>query len=75
MDGIGSAMQGVGGAIASAFQELMQSIFGALQGFVFEIQRFFGSVYYYIPRNYVIGGLTILAMGILLMIFIGRPRK
>jgi hypothetical protein len=75
MDGIGGAMQGVGGAIASAFRDLMQSVFGALQSFVFTIERFFMSVYSYIPRNYVIGGLTILALGILLMIFVGRPRR
>jgi len=75
MDGIGGAMQGVGGAIASAFQELLQSIFGALEAFVDTIQRFFTSIYDYIPRNYVVGGLAILALGILLMVFVGRPRR
>jgi len=74
MDGIGGAMQGVGGAIASAFRDLMQSVFGALESFLFTIRGFFLGLYEYIPRNYVVGGLAILALGILLMLFVGRPR-
>jgi hypothetical protein len=75
MEGIGGAIGGLMTGIGEAFRELLSSIFGPLGAFISKISLYFASVYNYIPRNYVVGGLTILALGILLFIFVGRPRK
>jgi hypothetical protein len=71
MDSIG----GFTSALGEAFRDLLHTIFGALSGFVGRISLFTSNIYYYIPRPYVIGGLTILVLGILLMLAVGRPRR
>jgi len=75
MEGIGSAIGGVMSGIGSAFRDMLSSIFGHLSAFFAKTSSQFSAVYDYIPRNYVIGGLTILALGILLMVFVSRPRR
>ena len=66
---------GFSSALGQAFREFMQSIFGALQGFTDKVANFTSNIYSYIPRNYVIGGLAILGLGIILFWAVGRQRR
>jgi hypothetical protein len=65
---------GIEADIGSAFKGMLDALVGALQRFFNEVSRFFDMIYYAIPRPYVVGGLTILVLGIALMYFISRPR-
>ena len=71
MDSIG----GFASALGEAFRDLLRTIFGALSGFVNTVAGWTTNIYYYIPRNYFIAGLTILVLGIVLMVAVGRPRR
>jgi hypothetical protein len=66
---------GVEGGIGSAAKDMLAGLVGALQRFFDAITRFFDMIYFAIPRQYVLGGLTILIIGIALMYFVGRPRR
>lgn len=71
MDSIGGFVSTLG----AAFRDFLQTIFGAISGFIAQISAFTSNIYYYIPKPYVIGGLTILALGVILMLTVGRPRR
>jgi hypothetical protein len=66
---------GFASALGQAFRELMQTVLGALQGFTDRVVSFTANIYSYIPRNYVIAGVTILVLGIVLLVAIGRSRR
>jgi hypothetical protein len=69
------AMDSIGGfssALGEAFRGLLQTILGALTGFSDRIVGLTNRLYSVIPKEYVLAGGTILVLGILLMVTMGR---
>ena len=66
---------GAEGGFGSAMKDFLAALVGAMQRFFGAISRFFNEIYYAIPREYVLGGLVILVLGIALMIYVSRPRR
>ena len=66
---------GVEGNLGAAMKDMLAGLVAAIQRFFDSVNHFFSMVYYAIPREYVLAGLTILILGIVMMIYVSRPTR